>query len=30
LEIDNGATERANRDIALGRNNWTGLHARNK
>src|SRR5215467_11002462 len=23
LEIDNGATERANRDIALGRNNWT-------
>jgi transposase len=23
LEIDNGATERANRDVALGRNNWT-------
>jgi hypothetical protein len=23
LEIDNGATERANRDIAIGRNNWT-------
>lgn len=23
LEIDNGATERANRDIALGRVNWT-------
>jgi transposase len=23
LEIDNGATERANRDIALGRRNWT-------
>ena len=23
LEIDNGATERANRDIALGRGNWT-------
>lgn len=23
LEIDNGATERANRDIAVGRNNWT-------
>jgi transposase len=23
LEIDNGATERANRDIALGRTNWT-------
>ena len=23
LEIDNGASERANRDIALGRNNWT-------
>jgi hypothetical protein len=23
LEIDNGATERANRDIALGRSNWT-------
>src|SRR5438445_8505288 len=23
LEIDNGATERANRDIALGRANWT-------
>jgi transposase len=22
LEIDNGATERANRDIALGRTNW--------
>jgi hypothetical protein len=22
LEIDNGATERANRDIALGRGNW--------
>lgn len=22
-EIDNGATERANRDIALGRGNWT-------
>jgi transposase len=22
LEIDNGGTERANRDIALGRNNW--------
>ena len=25
LEIDNGATERANRDIALGRGNWTFL-----
>ena len=23
LEIDNGATERANRGIAIGRNNWT-------
>ena len=23
LEIDNGATERANREIALGRGNWT-------
>jgi hypothetical protein len=23
LEIDNGATERANRDIAIGRGNWT-------
>jgi transposase len=23
LEIDNGAAERANRDIAIGRNNWT-------
>ena len=23
LQIDNGATERANRDIALGRGNWT-------
>src|SRR6476620_5485111 len=23
LEIDNGATERANRDITLGRGNWT-------
>jgi transposase len=23
LEIDNGSTERANRDIAIGRNNWT-------
>lgn len=23
LEIDNGATERANRDIAIGRSNWT-------
>jgi len=23
LEIDNGATERANRDIAVGRTNWT-------
>jgi transposase len=23
LEIDNGATERANRDIGLGRGNWT-------
>ena len=23
MEIDNGATERANRDIALGRGNWT-------
>lgn len=23
LEIDNGATERANRDVALGRGNWT-------
>jgi len=23
LEIDNGASERANRDIALGRGNWT-------
>lgn len=23
LEIDNGATERANRDIAVGRGNWT-------
>ena len=23
LEIDDGATERANRDIALGRGNWT-------
>ena len=23
LEIDNGATDRANRDIALGRDNWT-------
>ena len=23
LEIDNGATERANQDIALGRGNWT-------
>jgi transposase len=23
LEVDNGATERANRDIALGRGNWT-------
>lgn len=23
LEIDNGATERANRDLALGRGNWT-------
>ena len=23
LEIDNGATERANPDIALGRGNWT-------
>jgi hypothetical protein len=23
LEIDNGATERANRDIAVGRRNWT-------
>ena len=27
LEIDNGATERANRDIALGRGNWTFLVA---
>ncbi len=25
LEIDNGATERANRAIAVGRNNWTFL-----
>lgn len=25
LEIDNGATERANRDIALGRGNWTSF-----
>src|SRR5206468_9379779 len=25
LEIDIGATERANRDIALGRGNWTFL-----
>lgn len=25
LEIDNGATERANRDIAIGRGNWTFL-----
>src|SRR4051812_46883530 len=23
LEIDNGATERASRDIAIGRGNWT-------
>ena len=23
LEIDNGPTERANRDIAIGRGNWT-------
>jgi transposase len=23
LEIDNGATERATRDIAIGRGNWT-------
>jgi hypothetical protein len=23
LEIDNGVTERANRDIAIGRGNWT-------
>jgi transposase len=23
LEIDNGATERANRDVAIGRSNWT-------
>ena len=23
LEIDNGATERTNRDVALGRGNWT-------
>jgi transposase len=23
LEIDNGATERANRDIAVSRGNWT-------
>ena len=23
LEIDNGATERTNRDIAIGRGNWT-------
>ena len=23
LEIDNGATERANRDVAIGRGNWT-------
>ena len=23
LEIDNGATERVNRDIAIGRTNWT-------
>ena len=23
LQIDNGGTERANRDIAIGRNNWT-------
>ena len=23
LEIDNGATERANHDIAVGRSNWT-------
>jgi transposase len=27
LEIDNGATERANRDIAIGRGNWTFLAA---
>jgi transposase len=25
LEIDNGATERANRDIAIGRGNWTSF-----
>ena len=25
VEIDNGATERANRDIALGRGNWTSF-----
>jgi transposase len=25
LEIDNGATKRANRDIAIGRGNWTFL-----
>ena len=28
LEIDNGATERANRDIALGRGNWTFFRRR--
>jgi transposase len=28
LQIDNGATERANRDIAVGRGNWTILRRR--
>jgi len=29
LEIDNGATERANRDIAIGRGNWTFFGSNN-
>jgi transposase len=29
LEIDNGATERANRDVAIGRGNWTFLGSDN-
>jgi hypothetical protein len=30
LEIDNGATERANRDIALGRGKWTFFRQRRR
>jgi hypothetical protein len=29
LEIDNGATERANRPIAIGRGNWTFFGSEN-